>query len=276
VHDIPAVEPADLVADCGNCFALCCVALPFAASADFAFDKPAATPCRNLSPDLRCTIHAELRPRGFAGCAAYDCQGAGQKISQVTLGGRDWRADPQAARQLQLVYPVVRQLHEMLRYLTEARDLVGAAAAGDLGGEVDATLERVNGLTFRAAEELVNVDVAAQRADVGALLERGRARTRAPVPSTSLRNADLVGADLRGRELARNDLRGALLIAADLRGADLRGADLLGADLRDADVRGADLTGCLFITQAQLQAARGDTATRLSAQHDRPVHWKAG
>ena len=39
--DVPAVGPSELHADCARCFALCCVALPFAASADWRF--PAAT-----------------------------------------------------------------------------------------------------------------------------------------------------------------------------------------------------------------------------------------
>ena len=34
-------EKLDLKADCASCFGLCCVALPFAASADFAIDKDA-------------------------------------------------------------------------------------------------------------------------------------------------------------------------------------------------------------------------------------------
>ena len=81
----------ELRADCTQCFALCCMVPAFAASADFALDKPAGHPCPHLHPDSRCGIHAELRPRGFAGCAAYDCFGAGQRVSQVTVG-RDWRA----------------------------------------------------------------------------------------------------------------------------------------------------------------------------------------
>ncbi len=46
------------------------------------------------------------------------------------------------------------------------------------------------------------------------------------------------------------------LNGADLRDADLRRADFTGADLRGADLRGADLTGALFLTDAQLRAAR--------------------
>ncbi|MFD9802156.1 pentapeptide repeat-containing protein [Streptomyces sp. NPDC059071] len=56
-------------------------------------------------------------------------------------------------------------------------------------------------------------------------------------------------------------------------GADLSLADLIGADLRDADLSGADLTGALFLTQPQLNSARGDAATRLPEGFERPGHW---
>lgn len=56
----------------------------------------------------------------------------------------------------------------------------------------------------------------------------------------------------------------------DLRRADLRLADLIGADLREADLSGADLTGCLFLTQSQVDAAKGDAANKLSPSLRRP------
>lgn len=63
------------------------------------------------------------------------------------------------------------------------------------------------------------------------------------------------------------------MIAADLRGVDLSGVDLLGADLRDARVDGADLSTAVFLTQAQVNAARGDGTTALPRGVDRPTHW---
>ena len=78
---------ASLQADCARCRALCCVGPAFAASADFADDKPAGRPCVHLGADDRCRIHEQLRPRGFPGCVAYDCFGAGQHVVQVTFGG---------------------------------------------------------------------------------------------------------------------------------------------------------------------------------------------
>ena len=101
-------------ADCTRCVALCCVAPAFSASADFAIDKAAGEPCPNLCADFRCSIHDWLRPRGFGGCAAFDCLGAGQKIAQVTFGGRDWRADPALAAPMFAAFAVMRQLHELL------------------------------------------------------------------------------------------------------------------------------------------------------------------
>ncbi|WP_432968012.1 pentapeptide repeat-containing protein [Dactylosporangium sp. CA-233914] len=91
------------------------------------------------------------------------------------------------------------------------------------------------------------------------------------VPIAMSRN--LIGAKLRSRDLRDTDLRGALLIGADLRGADLRNADVIGADLRGADLTGADLSTTLFLIQSQLDAASGDTSTKLPARLSHPAHW---
>ncbi|MEU3853550.1 pentapeptide repeat-containing protein [Streptomyces sp. NPDC029554] len=266
---------AELRGDCERCFGLCCVALPFAASADFAVTKDAGTPCRNLRDDHRCGIHAGLRQKGFTGCTVYDCFGAGQRVSQVTFDGRGWRTgSPEHARRMFDVFPVVRQLHELLWYLTEALAL---PAARSLGAELRAALERTEELAGGTPGELAALDVGAHRHEVNVLLlktsELARAGTRGR--RKDRRGADLVGARLKGADLRGATLRGACLIAADLTGADLRGADLIGADLRDADLTDADLTGAFFLTQPQLNAARGSAGTRLPESVTRPGHWTA-
>ncbi|GAA3730359.1 uncharacterized protein YjbI with pentapeptide repeats [Spinactinospora alkalitolerans] len=263
----------DLQADCANCFGLCCVALPFAASADFAVDKDAGQPCSNLQADFGCGIHAHLRERGFPGCAVFDCFGAGQKVSQVTFGGRDWRRAPDTAGPMFQVFPVMRQLHELLWYLSEALEL---PRARPVHGDLRRALDDVDRLTRGSAEALAELDVAALRHDVNALLLRTSELVRAGVPGRGKKNrrgADLIGARLRGADLRGANLRGAYLIAADLSGADLREADLIGVDFRDADLSGADLTGSIFLTQSQLNAAKGDAATGLPPTLTRPAHW---
>ncbi len=267
------VQRADLRADCARCFALCCVVPAFAASADFAVDKPAGTPCPNLRADFRCGIHSKLRERGFPGCTAYDCFGAGQRVAQRTFGGRDWRADRAGAPVMFAVFPVVRALHELLWYLTEAVALPAAAPVHDEARRLVAEIDRY---ADGDPQQLLALDLPALRERANALLTRASELVRAAAPvGAQLRGADLVGAQLRGAGLRAANMRGAYLIGADLRGADLRGADLIGADLRGARLGGADLRGALFLTQAQLDVAGGDAATRLPAGLTRPGHWPA-
>ncbi|MGC5051785.1 pentapeptide repeat-containing protein [Micromonospora sp. DT48] len=268
----PRLAGADgLRADCARCVGLCCVAPAFAASADFALDKPAGQPCRNLRADFGCAIHAELRERGFPGCTVFDCFGAGQRVTQVTFGGRDWREEPRHAQAMFDVFAVMRPLHELLWYLTESLRLRPPA---DLRAELTAALVETERLAGESPETLLALDVDAHRATVNALLSRtadlARARGGA---GADLRGAALVGRDLRRTILRGANLRGATLIGADLRGVDLTRADLTGADLRGADVRGADLSDALLLHQSQVDAARGDSRTRLPRRITSPAHW---
>ena len=269
---VPGGGGLSLRADCERCFALCCVGPAFSASADFAISKPAGQPCPNLQPDFRCSIHDRLRPRGFGGCAAYDCFGAGQQVAQVTFGGRDWRQVPEIAAQMFDVFAIVRQLHELLWYLTEA---LAMPAARPLHGELRAALQETERLAGGSPEALAALDVTAHRRDVNALLLRTSELARAGAGLTGVdhRGADLTGKDLSGADLAGASLRGTCLIGADLSGADLRGADFTGADLRGADLSGADLTGSIFLTQSQLDAAKGDPGTKLPPSLTYPLHW---
>jgi uncharacterized protein YjbI with pentapeptide repeats len=261
-----------LQADCGNCFGLCCVALAFTASADFAVDKDAGTPCKNLRADSRCGIHQNLRQEGFQGCTVYDCFGAGQKISQVTFEGRDWRDDRGTAKRMFGVFPIMRQLQELLWYLSEALTLQPARS---LHRDLQVAYDETERLTQGSPETLGELDVAAHRGDVNTLLLQASELVRAGVrgKKKDRRGADLIGAKLKGADLRGANLRGAYLIGADLRSADLRLADLIGADFRDADLRGADLTESFFLTQSQLNAAKGDLDPTVPSPLIRPSHW---
>jgi uncharacterized protein YjbI with pentapeptide repeats len=267
----------ELRADCGRCQGLCCVALVFAVSADFAFDKAAGVACGHLAPDFRCGIHGRLREEGMPGCMAYDCFGAGQHVTEVTMAGVDWRASGESAGRMFDVFAVMRQLHELAWYLVEALAMTAARPVHD---DLRAALDGVEALTRQPADELMAADLAGRREAIGGLLAKASELVRAEVQggprrrARDRRGADLAGADLRREDLRGANLRGALLIGADLRRADLRLADLAGADLRGADLRGADLRGALFLTPSQLEAANGDQATRLSPACLRPAHWR--
>lgn len=277
---LPDKSRQNLRADCENCFGLCCVALYFSASEGFPIDKDAGQPCLNLLPDFRCNVHKNLREKGLKGCIAFDCFGAGQKVSQVSFGGYDWRKVPETAKQMFEVFLIMRQIHELLWYLTEALTL---QPARPIHGALTSMLEETERLTRLSPNSLLELEVAVHRAEVNTLLlktsELVRAQThRLPKvhsgrQRTFGRGANLIAADLRKMNLRGANLRGACLIAADLRGTDLSGTDFIGADFRDTDLSGADFSKSIFLTQAQLNVAKGDTSTKLPSFLTRPKHW---
>lgn len=265
----------ELRADCSRCAGLCCVALPFSASADFAVDKDAGEPCGHLRADFRCGIHSQLREKGYPGCTVFDCFGAGQQVTQVTFGGGDWRDDPGVAGRMFRSLPVMRQLHELLFYVTLALDLPGVE---ELRAELHVARDGLVARTRLDADGLAGLDLGAVHAETAGVLLRVSDVVRAhavPGRRADHRGADLIGARMRGADLRGASLRGARLIAADLREGDLRRADVIGADFRDTRLDGADLTGCLFLTQSQLDSAKGDLATKIPANLTRPDHWRA-
>jgi uncharacterized protein YjbI with pentapeptide repeats len=237
----------ELVADCERCVGLCCVGTAFSRSADFAVDKSAGQPCVNLLEDHRCRIHSSLPDEGFRGCVAFDCFGAGQRLTQETYDGRSWRAMSDSGREMFRGFSVLRGLHELLWLLAQADTLRPDPALRALARRIDTEASR-------PGDQLVTVMVDRWRHEANELLTAVSAAIRTP-PGPDLRGADLVGTDLSGRDLRRANLRGALLMGADLRGADLRQADFTGADLRGADLRGADLTDALFLSKMQRDSA---------------------
>lgn len=272
----------NLRADCENCFGLCCVALYFSASEGFPIDKDAGQPCSNLQHDFRCSVHKSLSEKGLKGCRGFDCFGAGQKVAQVSFSGHDWRKFPESAKIMFEVFLLMRQLHELLWYLNEALTLEPARS---IHGALRSMLDKTECLTHLTPDSLLKLDVAQHRTEVNTLLlktselVRAEARHRQKAPSgrrrTFQRGANLIAADLRKIDLRGANLRGAYLIAADLRETDLSGADLIGADFRDANLCGAELTQSIFLTQAQLNVAKGDASTKLPSSLTRPAHWSA-
>jgi hypothetical protein len=134
--------------------------------------------------------------------------------------------------------------------------------------------------------------------------------SRGDLSGAQLSGAWLYKANLSDAGLMRANLSGAVLSEANLSGAGLRGQTCLapysggrtclasgslrrtcpapglrrrtcptpysGADLSDARLNGADLSKTLELTQAQLDAARGDATTRLPDGLRRPASWTTG
>lgn len=181
---MPYVTGPELKPDCEKCCGLCCVAPAFAVSSDFAINKPPGKPCPKLTSDFRCSIHEQLRPEGFPGCIAYDCFGAGQKVTQLTFEGKTWRNSPEIAEQMFEVFGVMQQLHSMLRYLAEAMEL---EAARPLSADLQRKFDEIQGLNEGRPESLSVVDLPARRREVDDLLLRASELVRISVAIDSRR-----------------------------------------------------------------------------------------
>ena len=167
-HD-PTLSRTDLTADCERCCGLCCIPPPFSASEDFAFDKGAGVECPHLAESFRCTIHPALESKGFKGCVAYDCYGAGQKVTQSTFAGMTWCHAPEMAPIMFDVFMGMRRVHELLMYLTEALKL---EAARPLWGEIQHKVDDLERLSLLDVDSLRALDITSHKRDVDVLLQR--------------------------------------------------------------------------------------------------------
>ena len=106
------MDDASFRGDCDRCAGLCCVALSFERGPLFALDKPAGEACPHLRADCRCSIHAERAARGFAGCASFDCRGAGQ-LATALFNGLGWRDSDAVRRQMLRAFGLLLEIQRL-------------------------------------------------------------------------------------------------------------------------------------------------------------------
>ena len=208
------------------------------------------------------------------------CLGAGQVVSQVTFNGQSWRESPDIGKKMFQVFPIMEQIHEMIAYVAEA---LSYDIPDDLADKLRKQLKELQDLTKLDADNLLSLDLVMYRFSLNELLTSAsdfvRRNTIDKMPS--LRKikefnhvrADWMGKKLKGKDLRATDFRGAYLIAADMRNTDLRAVNFIGADLRDVNFSGADLSTSMFLTQMQINSAKGDVKTTLPSHIHRPSHW---
>lgn len=276
--DLSLFEPYKI--DCEHCCGLCCVALYFSKTEGFPENKTAGKPCANLQNDYTCRIHSSLSKKGLKGCTAYDCFGAGQRIAGQLQERPDWKTiPPEDAKLIFDAYLTVMQLHQVLWYLTSAltlkleksekeqlRTLIGEGQ--ELAGSPLPALQKLNPAAFREKANRLLKNISNKTAAL--LLPRGSADIEHKSDSSGLS----IGKNLRQKNLTGKDFSMSLLIAADLERAELSGANFLGADMRDTNIKNTDLSRSLFLTQIQINAAKGNAGTVLPPYLSVPESWK--
>ena len=156
----------ELRADCARCAGLCCVSLPFDRSEWFAFDKPAEVPCPHLLGTNRCGIHGSRRRQGFAGCAEYECYGAGQSVTAL-FQNASWREHGELASAMFSAFRTLRHVHELCLLLEEAGRLELTPERAERRAQLLTRLEPLEGWTAQGA---ASFDASQCHADVHAFL----------------------------------------------------------------------------------------------------------
>ncbi|MGM9531836.1 pentapeptide repeat-containing protein [Intestinibacter sp.] len=281
INKIDNENISNLKIDCENCFGLCCVALFFSKSDGFPQDKIAGKPCINLQPDFKCSVHKNLRKKRLKGCMSYDCFGAGQKVAQVTFKGHDWTKSPDIANKMFDAFLIIRQLHEMLWYLMDASTFI---SNDNIKNELNSVIAETEKLTRLDQQSIINIDIDKHRIKVNRILKQVNEFVKKKVSDEKIKNSknkkalkegyDFIGRDLTNTNLIGANFAGALLIASNMKDTNLKGANLIGADLRDADIRGANLEDSMFLTQSQVNTARGNSRTKLPKSLSMPYYWE--
>lgn len=260
---------ARLKIHCEQCSGLCCVALYCMKTDGFPANKDAGIPCRHLMTDFRCDTHSTLASKQLKGCMAYDCFGAGQKVTQECYFDVDWKSAPEKASEIFNVFRVVFQLHQMEWYLLEANSLTTDTHTKE---KIETLISENEQITSKSPIEILNFGIEDYQVRVNKILKQICDTTSKP-SSNGKHSKDSFGRDFKRANLDGVDFSMAFLIAANLEGCSLHGTNFLGADMRDANVKNTDLSSCLFLTQMQINSSKGNASTKLPSKLSHPASW---
>lgn len=261
-----------LKVDCSKCSGLCCTALFFSKIDGFPEDKIAGKPCNKLQKDYRCKIHMELEKCKMKGCIGYDCFGAGQQVTQVIYKGNTWQNSQEQSKEIFDVFVMVFQLYQIRYYLTEAMTVIPAK---DLWSDIQNLIVENEFMCNSSPDSIINIDIENYRNKVNIILKQVCVSVKKCFKhSDEKRITEFFGKNLKNRNMSGFDLSMKLLIAANFDSCVFDGTVFLGADTRDTNFSNADLREAVFLTQGQINSAKGNRNTKLPKHLDYPVTWK--
>lgn len=272
IHDENTILLRTLKSDCSKCSGLCCAALFFSKMDGFPEDKSEGKPCINLQKDFRCKIHRELEKNKMKGCIGYDCFGAGQQVTQFIYFGQTWQDVPKQAKEIFDVFIVVFQLYQIRYFLLESMAIFPAKA---LKNDVKALIEENEMICNCKPKDIIMFDIKNYRDRVNVLLKQVCSLLQKSLCCENKKcPSDFLGRNFKDKDMRGLDLSTKLLIAANFNNCVFDGTIFLGADTRDADFSNADLKDAVFLSQGQINSAKGNRNTKLPQYLDYPVTWR--
>ena len=256
--------------DCGKCSGLCCVSLYCMKTDGFPSNKAAGVPCKHLRSDFRCDIHSKLAVKNMRGCLAYDCFGAGQKVTQKCYPNINWKSDADKANEIFQVFTIIFKLHQMEWYLLQSLPLIYDNHL--IKSDIEMLISENEQMTDQFPNEILNLDVEQYRLKVNKALKKVSESITSHHFSSGERK-DFLGKDFKKTNLDDKDFSMSLMIEANLEGCSLYHTNFLGADMRGCNIKNADLSESVFLTQMQINSAKGNSNTRIPENLSRPVSW---
>ena len=258
--------------DCSKCSGLCCIALFFSKIDGFPIDKAPGQPCINLLKDYRCKIHSQLEKQKMKGCIGYDCFGAGQHVTQVIYQGQTWNDIPNQSMEIFDVFIIVFQLYQIRYYLTEATSLISAKP---LKKSIQCLIDENIKMCHYRPKDILSLDLEQYRNKSNHILKQVCKLLQQSIHSENKKGlANFPGGNFKGQDMSGADLSTKLLIAANFENSLFNGTLFLGADTRDTNFDDADLSEAVFLTQGQVNSAKGNRNTKLPYQLEYPSTWK--
>ncbi|BBF42837.1 oxetanocin A resistance protein [Lachnospiraceae bacterium KM106-2] len=210
-------------------------------------------------------IHEELSKRKLHGCQTYDCIGAGQRVAGMFPA-------EEKQENMEEIFHKMFLLHEMLWYLTEACSITVDEKKKEMIKIMMDEIDLIRELEVKVFLKR-NLDELKQKVDRYLKDVSKEVMERFPIARKKEKQMDYMGKNLKGKDLSGMDFSMSFLIAANLCNTNLTGTNFLGADMRDTNISGADLRESVFLTQMQVNGAKGDEKTLLPRWIKRPSTW---
>lgn len=264
-------ESYRLTSDCSKCSGLCCIALYCFQSDGFPQNKPIGKPCIHLMDNYKCKIHSNLESMGMRGCIAYDCFGAGQYLTENIYGGVTWQTQPKRTKEICDMFVLVYRLFQLRFFLYESKKL---ASSELLLAEISRLLQENDMICRLPIEEMMQYLIEEYQDRVNSVLKRACIALTNYLGIKNNFGQNFLNRNFAGKDLSGVDFNMKPLIASDFRNCQLKGATFIGADTRDANFDGADLREAVFLSQGQINAAKGSCRTKLPDHLKYPDTWR--
>ncbi|AKL96061.1 hypothetical protein CACET_c26160 [Clostridium aceticum] len=272
VHEKNKERLEQFKVDCSKCSGLCCTALFFSKIDGFPENKKAGKPCTKLQSDYRCKIHHELEKRNMKGCIGYDCFGAGQHVTQYIYKGETWQTSQEQSEEIFDVFVIIFQLYQMRYFLEESKIIIPAK---ELWSDIQNLINENEALCNSTPQSIRDIDIESYRNKVNIILKQVcNYIIKFFKDSDNKDITEFLGRNFKKRDMSGLDLGMKLLIASNFDSCIFDGTVFLGADTRDTNFSNSDLREAVFLTQRQINSAKGNRKTKLPGHLDYPVTWK--